>query len=288
MKIGIKLITGFILVTLIMGVFGVIMFNNVSSVISKNQEEISRISEVTTAALSFSEENYHTQLEMWEYAYQPTEKRLDAFYGHKVTWDKRFEALIAATKNVSLSAEDQAIINDIATNKSAIEKTWVVTIEETKQAATKMVNESSGNFKTLTYPMFDPASVDPNDMNIRETMFIGEEVFDDSKFNKKVEAFEKSQKAILDMKMKQSQDMMNDLKNQYILGTIVMLLISIVIALIFTRYIATPIMQLKDVADKVTSGNFDAKLPEATNDEIGELTASIEMLIVGLKIKRGQ
>jgi len=288
MKIGIKLITGFILVTLIMGIFGVIMFNNVSSVISKNQDEISRISEVTTAALSFSEENYHTQLEMWEYAYQPTEKRLDAFYGHKITWDKRFETLIAATKNVSLSAEDQAIINDIATNKSAIEKTWVVTIEATKQAATKMVNESSGNFKTLTYPMFDPTSVDPNDMNIRETMFIGEEVFDESKFNKKVEAFEKSQKAILDMKMKQSQDMMNDLKNQYILGTIIMLLISIVIALIFTRYIATPIMQLKDVADKVTSGNFDAKLPEATNDEIGELTASIEMLIVGLKIKRGQ
>jgi nitrogen fixation/metabolism regulation signal transduction histidine kinase len=287
MKIGVKLITGFILVTLIMGVFGVIMFNNVSSVISKNEEEISRISEVTTAALSFSEENYHTQLEMWEYAYQPTEKRLDAFNGHKITWDQRFDRLIAATRNVSLTAEDQAIIDDISVNKSAIEKTWIVTIDATKQAATKMVNESSGKFKTLSYPMFDPASVDPNDKNIRETMFVGEEVFDESKFNKKVEAFEKSQKALLDKKMKDSQDMMNDLKSQYIIGTIIMLLISIVIALFFTRYIATPIMQLKDVADKVTSGNFDAQLPEATNDEIGELTASIEMLIVGLKMKRG-
>lgn len=287
MKIGVKLITGFILVTLIMGIFGVVMFNNVSTAISQNENEISRISEVTTAALSFSEENYHTQLEMWEYAYQPTEKRLDAFNGHKKTWDQRFEKLIAATRNVSMSAEDQAIIDDISANKSAIEKTWVITIEATKNAATAMVNISSGNFKTLTYPMFDPLSVDPNDKNIRETMFTGEDVFDESKFNKKVEALEKSQKLLLDRKMKESQDMILDLKNQYIMGTLIMLLLSILIALLFTRYIATPIMQLKDVADRVTSGNFDAQLPEATNDEIGELTASIEMLIVGFKMKRG-
>ncbi|MDD1729357.1 MAG: HAMP domain-containing protein [Methanospirillum sp.] len=287
MKIGGKLITGFILVTLIMGIFGIILFTNVSTVISQNEDEISRISEVTTAALSFSEENYHTQLEMWEYAYQPTEKRLDAFYGHKKTWDQQFEKLIAATRNVRLSAEDQAIIDDLSVNKSAIANTWVVTIEATKSAATGTVHESSGLYKTLTYPMFDPKTVDPNDKHVRETMFIGEDIFDESKFNKKVEAFEKSQRTLLDQKMKQSQDTMNDLKNLYIIGTIIMLLISIIIALIFTRYIASPIMQLKDVADKVTSGNFDAQLPEATNDEIGELTASIEMLIVGLKMKRG-
>lgn len=68
----------------------------------------------------------------------------------------------------------------------------------------------------------------------------------------------------------------------------VMLIISIIATIIVANTITKPIKQLKDVADRVTSGDFDASLPEASNDEIGELTASIEMLIVGLKIKRGK
>ena len=68
---------------------------------------------------------------------------------------------------------------------------------------------------------------------------------------------------------------------------LVMLIIAIIATILVANTITKPIKQLKDVADWVTSGNFDAQLPEATNDEIGELTASIEMLIVGLKMKRG-
>ncbi|WP_181391547.1 HAMP domain-containing protein [Methanospirillum lacunae] len=69
---------------------------------------------------------------------------------------------------------------------------------------------------------------------------------------------------------------------------LVMLIIAIIATIIVANTITKPIKQLKDVADRVTSGDFDASLPEASDDEIGELTASIEMLIVGLKIKRGQ
>jgi len=68
---------------------------------------------------------------------------------------------------------------------------------------------------------------------------------------------------------------------------LIMLLIAIIATILVANTITKPIKQLKDVADRVTSGNFDATLPEAANDEIGELTASIEMLIVGLKMKRG-
>lgn len=72
-----------------------------------------------------------------------------------------------------------------------------------------------------------------------------------------------------------------------LLITIIMLIIAIIVTILMANSITKPIMQLKDVADRVTSGDFDAKLPEATsNDEIMELTGSLEMLIVGLKIKR--
>jgi methyl-accepting chemotaxis protein len=75
---------------------------------------------------------------------------------------------------------------------------------------------------------------------------------------------------------------------QMLLILVLMLIIAIIATILVANTITKPIKQLKDVADRVTSGDFDAQLPEASNDEIGELTASIEMLIVGLKIKRGQ
>jgi HAMP domain-containing protein len=71
--------------------------------------------------------------------------------------------------------------------------------------------------------------------------------------------------------------------------TIIMLIIAIIVTIIMANSITRPIMKLKDVADRVTSGDFDAELPESkSNDEIMELTASIEMLIVGLNLKKNQ
>ncbi len=73
-----------------------------------------------------------------------------------------------------------------------------------------------------------------------------------------------------------------------LLISLIMLVIAIIATILVANSITKPIKQLKNVADRVTSGDFGAQLPEVTsNDEIGELTASIEMLIVGLKMKRG-
>lgn len=85
---------------------------------------------------------------------------------------------------------------------------------------------------------------------------------------------------------------MTSIQNQMVatnmmLISLIMLIIAIIATILIANSITRPIQQLKDVADRVTSGDFDAQLPEVTsNDEIGELTASIEMLIVGLKMKR--
>ncbi|MFH0870160.1 MAG: HAMP domain-containing protein [archaeon] len=74
-------------------------------------------------------------------------------------------------------------------------------------------------------------------------------------------------------------------------GTIVTIILLTIVFLIFVcfsfaRSISKPIKQLKEAADKVTSGEFDVKLPSAKGtDEVAELTGSVEMLITAFKAK---
>ena len=94
MKLSTKIVSSFLLVTFLMGGFGFFMFSNVSSQLTAKQDEIHEISELSEAVLDFNVENFHTQLEVWEYAYEPTEKRLNAFYKHEVVFDQLFADLI--------------------------------------------------------------------------------------------------------------------------------------------------------------------------------------------------
>lgn len=74
-----------------------------------------------------------------------------------------------------------------------------------------------------------------------------------------------------------------------IYSSIGLLVVSVIIALAFSRTLTKPIKKLKNVADKVTDGDFDQKLPQSKiQDEISDLTASIEMLIMALKMKLGK
>ncbi|WAM22704.1 MAG: HAMP domain-containing protein (plasmid) [Candidatus Methanoperedens sp.] len=71
--------------------------------------------------------------------------------------------------------------------------------------------------------------------------------------------------------------------------TLIMMVVALVLGFVISNSLTNPIKQLKDVADKVTNGDFSAKLPEAkSDDEISELTASMEMLIMSLKSKTGK
>ena len=107
MQLSHKLIAGFLVVTAIMGAFGFFMFQRVSTQLSDKQAEINGRSALSSAIQDFHIENYHTQLEVWEYAYQPNEKRLNAFYKHLVVFDVLFADFIALADAADLGAEDR-------------------------------------------------------------------------------------------------------------------------------------------------------------------------------------
>ncbi len=75
-------------------------------------------------------------------------------------------------------------------------------------------------------------------------------------------------------------------QNTVLMVTIVTILIVLIVGFIFARSITNPVKKLKEVADKVTDGDFNARLPPAKGtDEVAELTASMEMVVTALKMK---
>ena len=72
-----------------------------------------------------------------------------------------------------------------------------------------------------------------------------------------------------------------------IISSIVLLFVSVIIALLFSRTLTTPIIKLKEVADKITEGDFSTELPTVKGrDEVAELTGSMAMVVMALKMKK--
>jgi HAMP domain-containing protein len=78
-------------------------------------------------------------------------------------------------------------------------------------------------------------------------------------------------------------------QNTILAITILAIIVAIIVGAYFASTISVPIRKLKEAADKVTDGDFNVELPHPKgNDEVVELTSSIEMLITALKMRLKQ
>jgi len=90
MKISQKLILGFFIIILLMAIFGyftIIKLNRISEI----SHEVREAMEYSQAILDFNVENFQTQLEVWEYIYEPNQARLIAFENHNETLSNLLE-----------------------------------------------------------------------------------------------------------------------------------------------------------------------------------------------------
>jgi HAMP domain-containing protein len=78
-----------------------------------------------------------------------------------------------------------------------------------------------------------------------------------------------------------------DIQQSTIKFLITALLVTIISAIFFAKTISDPVRKLKSAADKITNGEANVVLPRTKgNDEIAQLTSSVEMLITALKNKK--
>lgn len=301
MKLIYKLVISFLIVTIIMGVFGFYMFKNVSNQLSDKQTEINQLTEVIVAIQSFQIENYQTQLKMFEYAYQPSQDTLNQFFSHLTNWEARFASFVMLANNRHLSAEEYDIIaGELQSGITAVRLGWRKFVSTTATLATGKINtpvlDDKGEAKyfyldqmhsygyVYDYPMFDPSTCDITNSTYRDDVLAMNALFDKAAFNENTAKFV----ALLQNDLTAKQVEMDDLKalltTQFIVAFAIVVVVAIVIALLLTRMIVRPINKLNKVANEISQGKTELSMPDIkSRDEIGDLAKSFSRMIASIK-----
>lgn len=81
-----------------------------------------------------------------------------------------------------------------------------------------------------------------------------------------------------------------EIASEQIIGySLIVLIVSIIGALLFSRTITGPIGQMKSVADKISKGDLDIKMPDIkTNDEVKDLNESLKGVLAAVEFLTGE
>lgn len=75
---------------------------------------------------------------------------------------------------------------------------------------------------------------------------------------------------------KTKEEKLDEINLLSVTAIIIFIFIATISFIMQTKWIRTPITRLKDVASQIARAHYNVQLPEATNDEIGSLTTSID------------
>ena len=300
MKLGYKLVISFLIVTVIMGAFGFYMFNNVHSRLSEKQQEINEVTALTSAVQVFHMENFHTQSKMWEYAYEPNEKRLNAFYGRLISWERLLAEFMALAEAAELGHEESDLIINLQRDVVLVRLSWRDYINESKAIAggtlksPTLNDDGTEKYPLLddmaeygyffSYPMFDMSTCDPSHPALHSSMIAIEALFDKAEFNTNADEFVLLQQEKLTAKQAEMDDLKSSLTTQFIIAFVIVLVVAIALALGLTKVIVGPIRRLTDVANQVSQGKTDLTVPNIkSKDEIGDLAKSFSRMVASIK-----
>jgi len=181
------------------------------SEISKISREIREASEISQAALDFNVENFHTQLEAWEYAYEPNEKRFNAFVAH----DKKLGELLKDLTRLAV-AEENLRLQD-PKGRSGLVRGGLDKIEDISRDLEKVHLDWETMFASIAElrQLYELGYADIDSeghaefyakrqaVNVR--VQINEELFDALEFNREIDEFVQDQKDLV-WKLQLEQD----------------------------------------------------------------------------------
>lgn len=182
-------------------VLGIYTMNQLSEV-SEFSFEIREASEIAIAALDFNVENFHTQLEVWEYAYEPNEKRWNAFEAHNEELTELLGYLVKQVEEeagehkepgeasaLSLNAEVRLkrIVDDLATVRADWDNLFE-SVNEQRRLLELGYNDVNSEHYLEYVDAVEKSSV---------RLGINEALFDALEFNREVDEFVEDQKDLL-------------------------------------------------------------------------------------------
>ena len=77
-----------------------------------------------------------------------------------------------------------------------------------------------------------------------------------------------------------------DVRNRLLLSTVIALLLSGIVGLVFSRAITRPVRRLTDAAGAVAQGRLDTQVPARSQDELGQLSRAFNAMTARLRAAR--
>ena len=253
MKSNSKIIYGFFLFVTIIVTFGIYVIFEFKD-INKIEHELEEANKISQLALDFNVENFHTQLEIWEYAYQPNQERLDAFYNHKETLigllEKWRVEVYAEAKNEN--DEFHALHNKAKLDVGAIVSNFLLVEQDWEN-----VLDAVGKQQTATLEGASQAEIEQLNVMTQAQINLNEELFDELEFNKKIDEFVDNQGVVITNLETEHKKIISD----FVITQYVIIPIVIGVGLIFAFFIsksvtdAEVLISLKKQKNKLNAVN---------------------------------
>jgi HAMP domain-containing protein len=241
----------------------ILLISRSLGMLSKQTEVAARASELSVAALDFSAENFHTQLEVWEYVYAPSPVRLQAFQQHEMAFDSAFEVLLRKgdTTDAVLSDSSRETLRTLRQHVPVLKATWRDIVDKLQSGAP------------------------PEE--IRAIVLAGEQTFDDFHFDDHVNLFISQQKQYVAEKESEKEHALTDLlKSQlwfaiYLGGA--MLATFGLFYWWFSTQVLTPLAQFTRLADAISRGDSVEPPDIQRNDEVGALSDAFGRMVMAVR-----
>jgi len=273
-KIRTKLFIGFGLIIVLSGLFGLYIVIQINSLqfIARETKEATKLSQL---GLVFSEEFFHTQLEVWEYAYIPDRTRFEAFEQHNTELTKRINALVEEVEEekegefYALIPGGESTIKDVVSNLEEVRNGWEQEVLPAIARIEDAINtgESPNTIATLRSEALP--LVDKN-----------ESIFDSVKTNEFILG---QQEHVSVLGERQTEIGNSILRTVYILVG-ALLLSGAGVAFWFTSALSKSISQVRNAAIEIARGNMDTEIDTSGKDEIAELSQAIDKMRQSLKV----
>ncbi len=256
MKIGTKMITGFVIVALIAGVVGAVGIVNILS-INQADTELYSINTVPISELATANEKYQRmRLNMVKMILNTDTESIN----ENMTKITQFQSEMLA----ALDSFDKTIVAD--------------NIRKEYDTMVKTINEE---FLPYSKNVTDLASGNKNKEARELTMTKGEEL------NKQIQAnFDTLFKLKVDSAKEKSEG--NDTKAQTAVFMMVAfiavgMIMAVGLGLFISRTISRPVRKMVEVADRLSLGDVEVSIESDTKDEIGSLVMSFSKMIENIR-----
>ena len=247
MKFSYLLLGGFLIFAILVAMFGIYVMTQLTE-ISEISFEVSEASEISQAALDFNVENFHTQLEVWEYAYAPSDERLLAYQKHD---EKLTELLNNLLEIVEIEAGEKHVgkkgiidggekqVKEIADDLEKVRDDWVGLLE------------SIGELKELTDAGYDDVNSENHNMydvalkKSKELVIANEDLFDELDFNNEIDKFVVAQKELVEELHEEQKSIISRFMILFTILITILVVLSIGMVLFISYFILKPVKSRK-------------------------------------------